>query len=201
MQNGDGEPGWNREAGRDFWQRVWPRGPRIRQKKSAQTVKSSGLGDAPGQVLRFRPGDLTKRPWPSQAHSSWKKERDVAMRDTLAAGVLACGRGLGSLWVYLRLYALLLKVYLLHPNKGPGEAAKLRTSFRVNASWVDEWLTKSTSCTSNTSNGSFLVPGPWKLRETTPGQGEPQSWVGALRVWCEQSMTGASPKKQICTSG
>ncbi|CAE6954634.1 unnamed protein product [Symbiodinium natans] len=65
-----------------------------------------GLGDAPGQVLRFRPGDLTKR--------------------------------LGSLWVYLRLYALLLKVYLLHPNKGPG---------------------------------------PWKLRETTPGQGEPQSWV------------------------
>ncbi|CAE7476217.1 unnamed protein product [Symbiodinium sp. CCMP2592] len=47
-----------------------------------------GHGDAPGQLLRFRPGELARR--------------------------------LSSLWLYLRLYTLLLKVYLLHPHNGPG---------------------------------------------------------------------------------
>ncbi|OLQ04360.1 hypothetical protein AK812_SmicGene12636 [Symbiodinium microadriaticum] len=69
-------------------------------------VGEPGHGDASGQLLRFRPGELAKR--------------------------------LSSLWLYLRLYALLLKVYLLHPNQGPG---------------------------------------PWKLREVTSAQGEPQRWV------------------------
>ena len=46
-------------------------------------------------------------PWPS--HASFDSQE-----------LVLDGLGLSSLWLYLRLYALLLKVYLLHPNQGPG---------------------------------------------------------------------------------